>query len=132
MNNNPFLMIIHNIFLNKEERYSLFVKDLMVVGVSVPVWYGSKITSEPAHEVFCKYKIRCTETDLFVRYRDFSYVVHLPLEGNSNANNLLNKEDGGIEYLGFRYKGRLKYKDKYVKVVHLVEIKDIEELTTTL
>ena len=50
------LSIVHNIYLNKEERYLLHRgKKITVVGSSLPVWFYKGDTSEPAEEVFCKY-----------------------------------------------------------------------------
>jgi len=54
------LFINHNIFLTKEERYSL-VNGTRVetTGVSSPVWmeFSNGKTTEPCEEVFCKYRI---------------------------------------------------------------------------
>ena len=50
------LSLAHNIFLTEKQRYSLHEgKRLVVVGVSLPVWFYRGKTSEPAEEVFCKY-----------------------------------------------------------------------------
>ncbi|RDJ35621.1 MAG: hypothetical protein DWQ19_12450 [Crenarchaeota archaeon] len=50
------LSILHNIFLTIEEIKQLYEgNDIEVVGVSLPVWYYKRRTSEPAEEVFCKY-----------------------------------------------------------------------------
>ncbi|NIQ13767.1 MAG: hypothetical protein GTO02_04995, partial [Candidatus Dadabacteria bacterium] len=45
------LVISHNLFLTKEQRYKWHDgEDLEVVGVSVPVWLDEKKSSEPATE----------------------------------------------------------------------------------
>ena len=50
------LSIVHNIFLTRDQRYSLNQGNrLLITGVSLPVWFFKGDTSEPAEEVFCKY-----------------------------------------------------------------------------
>ena len=54
----PILVIAHNLFLTREERYQLADGEpIEIVGVSLPVWFSPKHTSEPAEEIFCKYSI---------------------------------------------------------------------------
>lgn len=54
------LFVNHNIFLTREERYSLVNRERVeTTGVSVPVWmeYNTGKTTEPAEEVFCRYRL---------------------------------------------------------------------------
>lgn len=127
------LTVGHNIFLTREQRYTL-LKDgyLEVMGVSVPVWFNNGLSSEPANEVFCKYKINISQVDPFIRYKDNGYTLNLLNTGKAGADNLRDHKDGGVETLGFNYPGRLKNNNRYIKVMHVVEIKDMEELTSTL
>lgn len=54
----PILVIAHNLFLSRAERYQLIeCEPIEVVGASLPVWFSLKHTSEPAEEIFCKYSI---------------------------------------------------------------------------
>jgi hypothetical protein len=104
-----------------------------VIGVSVPVWYHNSETSEPANEIFCKYKIKTTESDIFVRYKANEYIVHLPkCNANFKYDDLRDLKDGGIESMDFLYPGRLRNNNKYIRVMHLVQIKDITELIDTM
>lgn len=52
--------------------------NLVVTGVSVPVWYMGKATSEPAKEVFCKYWIANTREDRPIAIQDDGYDLVLP------------------------------------------------------
>lgn len=59
MNNLAFFNI-HNIFLTKEQINNLINgKSIDVVGHCVPVWVDAKtgLTTEPANELFCNYKV---------------------------------------------------------------------------
>ena len=52
------LTVSHYIYLSREQRYELNDgKDIEIVGICVPVWFQKGNTSEPAQEIFCKYKI---------------------------------------------------------------------------
>lgn len=55
----PLMLIVsHSIYLTKTDRYRLIRgEDVEVIGVSIPVWHYKGDTSEPAQEVFCKYKL---------------------------------------------------------------------------
>jgi len=53
------LTIQHFIHLARDQRYALHEGiELVVVGVSIPVWFLDKVTSEPAKEVFCRYYLK--------------------------------------------------------------------------
>lgn len=73
------LTIHHNIYLTREQRYALHTEqEVVAVGVSVPVWYMSKITSEPAKEVFCKYTLKNPKRELPVQIMEDGYEISLP------------------------------------------------------
>jgi hypothetical protein len=58
-NKKLLLVVSHNLFLTKDERYTLANgKVIQTIGVSLPVWFekGGK-TTEPAEEIFCKYTV---------------------------------------------------------------------------
>lgn len=56
--NSSILIISHNIFLSKEERYDLIAhKPIEIVGVSLPAWFSMQHNTKPSHEIFCKYAI---------------------------------------------------------------------------
>jgi hypothetical protein len=74
------LSIMHNIFLSKEEIEKLLVeKEIETIGVSIPVWYYKRSTSEPAEEVFCKYKLKITDKKESVSVLKNGYVINLQI-----------------------------------------------------
>lgn len=73
------LTIQHFIHLTRPQRYALHEGiQLVVVGVSVPVWFMQKNTSEPAREVFCKYYLSNGREDRPIRILDDGYDICLP------------------------------------------------------
>lgn len=74
------LSVSHNIFLEKDERYSLHNGDrLVVIGSSLPVWFYRGATSEPAEEVFCKYILTNDKTKkVSVKRTKTGYKINLP------------------------------------------------------
>lgn len=136
------LTVSHNIFLERDQRYKLFAgEQVECVGVSVPIWYYQRRTSEPGNEVFCKYKLIATEYKIFVKHYDEGYEIFLPQRSfnpeDNRANpltlkNILDHKDGGIEWIAFRQFGEAKRQKKKVNIVHFVEIKTMEELQKTM
>jgi len=73
------LTVQHLIHLSKSQRYAIHSGiELVVVGVSVPVWYMDKVTSEPAKEVFCKYYLKNTREDTAILIREDGFEITLP------------------------------------------------------
>jgi hypothetical protein len=73
------LTIHHNIHLTREERYNLHAgQEIVTVGVSVPVWFFQRMTSEPAKEIFCKYFIGNPKKDDPIRVLENGYSIPLP------------------------------------------------------
>lgn len=73
------LTIQHLIHLTREQRYALHEGiEIVVVGVSVPVWFVNKITSEPAKEIFCHYYIKNPKVDNPVKVRGDGFEITLP------------------------------------------------------
>jgi hypothetical protein len=75
------LLITHNIFLTKEERYALAKGNpLRVVGVSLPVWFltESGKTTEPGIEVFCEYHILNRKGEASVESYGQGYELNIP------------------------------------------------------
>lgn len=136
------LTISHNIFLNHDQRYSLFNGETVeVVGISVPVWYYQGVTSEPANEIFCNYKLVPDEHKVHVNYNKKGYEMFLPRsayqpDGDTTnpitLKNLLDIKDGGIAWLAFRQFGKAKKNNKIINIVHFVEIKTTEELEASI
>jgi hypothetical protein len=73
------LTIHHNIHLSKAQRDALHAgEDVTVVGVSVPVWYVNKTTTEPAKEVFCHYYLRNPRKEVPIQIMSDGYEIALP------------------------------------------------------
>lgn len=139
---NLTLSIAHNIFLKSEERYLLHIgKEIEVIGVSTPVWFYKK-TSEPANELFCKYKITPTESTLFIKHNATKgYDLCLPrlsYDAAEKRNNpitlksLLDFKDGGVEWLAFHQFNDVKRNNKDIHIAQFIEMKDMEELIQTI
>lgn len=138
---NLTLTISHNIYLNYEQRYALHIgKEVEVVGVSTPVWVYRK-TSEPANEIFCKYKITPTEHQLFIKHNAKGYDILLPKhhhnpdgkrENPTVISDILDFKDGGVEWLAFRQYNEVRKNKRNITIAQFIEIKDVEELIQTL
>lgn len=144
------LTISHYIYLTKEQRYSLHNgNQLEVIGISVPVWFDKGNTSEPATEVFCKYKLTNDEIGKFIKKSEEGYEINLPQKSEflekdipkeikgvveiqlGTSERLLDHEDGGVAALEFRQYTKIDEGRKY-NIVHFVEIKNNEILSDTL
>lgn len=86
------LTIHHNIHLTKQQRYALHEgQDIVVVGVSIPVWIADKMTSEPAKEVFCNYYLKNPKEEIPIRILDDGYEITIPYREGKDLN-LSNEE----------------------------------------
>ena len=73
------LAIQHVIHLTRNQRYALHDGICLVVtGLSVPVWYLDKDTSEPAREIFCKYYLKNAKEDHAIEVKPDGYELTLP------------------------------------------------------
>jgi len=143
------LAVSHLIFLTKEQRYKLHEGETVdTTGVSVPVWFWGGNTSEPAMEVFCKYHITNQKTDNTICLMNGGYEINIPQEdtprvpveeegtskGTITSKNLLGIKDGGSEWLEYKVFKKLRAQgvDQIINMVHSIEMKSWERLTTTL
>ncbi len=156
------LALSHNLFLTKAERYAWHVGQLVeVIGVCIPVWFFKGISSEPAVEVFCKYKLINAPEGIFVKHVEDGFEItvqqkpakeFVPMpdeewktltdeqkeewyeknEPDPSLRNLLDVPDGGSKYLAFRQHSKVRKNKKILNVVHYVEIKDMDDLLQTL
>jgi hypothetical protein len=152
------LTISHLVFLSREQRYNLFHgNDLEVIGVSVPVWLNKGESSEPAIEVFAKYKLMNRDDRIFIRQKNGSYEVtvppieespndplpdeiwnvltpeeqdkwHIDNEPNPSLINLLDIKDGGCGWLAFRQYSKLE-KTSPVGALHVIHFVEIKDVT---
>ena len=159
---NTTLAISHNLYLTREERYAWYAgDDLEVIGVSVPVWFHKGLTSEPAVEVFVKYKLLNRNENIFIKQVEDGYEIIIPPKAENDTSvpdaiwkdfteqeredwyreneplpsiqNVLDVKDGGSSYLAFRQLNKAeRAPKKTITLVHFVEIKPIEDLLKTL
>jgi len=160
---NTTLAIAHYLHLTKDERYRWAAGEVFdAVGVSVPTWFYKGASSEPAIEVFCKYKLLTATDGIFMKHTNEGYEVTIPQKPAQEAQplpediwnslteqqqdewhaqntsqmpclrNLLDIRDGGSAYLTFRQFSKVRKNKKVLNVIHFMEIKDISELLQTL
>lgn len=73
------LTVQHNIHLTRDQRYALHEGiELVVVGISVPVWFQNNVTSEPGKEIFCRYYMKNTKKDCPIQILENGYEITLP------------------------------------------------------
>lgn len=130
------LTIYHNVFLTKEEREFLIKEDFVYInGVSVPVWFHKGTTSEPAMEVFCKYKIFNDGSNTPISKIKNGYKIYLPkyLEDKKILiNNILDYRDGGIESIKYKEYNKVLQSGIYYNIIHFVEINLSNKLIETI
>lgn len=147
------LTISHYLYLSREQRYKLHTGETLdIIGVSVPVWFHKGSTSEPAKELFCKYKISNDPVNKTIMPTEEGYSINLPQKvelGDKNipdeiqeaeatsiqlgtSDKLLDIKDGGSEWLEFRQYNKVQQGEHQFNVVHFVEIKPVELLQDTL
>lgn len=132
------LTISHNIFLSKEQRYALSEPGLVVevVGVSVPVWFFSGKTSEPAKEVFSLYKLVISDDNKAISKHKHGYFINLPRSLQTIsipiAQILKDYEDGGRGTLQYKEYSTSKSNGRKFNVVHTIEIYDDKDLLDSI
>jgi len=153
------LSILHNIFLTEDEIKRLNNREsIEVTGASLPVWCYRRNTSEPAEEVFCKYKITNENEPSSVKIEKDGYIINLPQIPKNYVEKKLSAEDwnnltsieqeqweidnppalsakcllpesaGGKEYLYFKEYNKIKEKSKSKVLVHIIELKTMQNL----
>jgi len=153
MKNNITITVLHNIFLTRDERYKLASgEDVETVGVSVPVWFHRGKTTEPAVEVFCKYKLTNTQVQTPITNIDGGYLINVPQAEEQTfmvkdaiqepqvglpaapptAKMLRDIKDGGCGYMQFKQYTKMRRGRKHYNLLHFVEIKEMELLLDTL
>lgn len=121
------LTIAHNIFLTKEERYLLKspLTEVETVGICLPVWASGSFTSEPAEEVYCKYKLRNFASPgidaVFVNHTGFT----LSLGDKSLWDSVVDVKDGGCGSIYLSHQSKITNNDIEVLVIHYINIQDM-------
>ena len=109
---------------------------------------GWRLESEPAKEVFCKYKITNEPINKAIISTEDGYSINLPQKITfdsfskefqiaaamqlGTSEKLLDVKDGGNESLEFRQYNKIQSEDRNFNVIHFVEIKPIEILYQTM
>jgi hypothetical protein len=124
------LIISHRLFLLPEEKKILQTKGTFIetVGACCPVWANSDKTSEPAYEIFVKYRVISGEGEMFKSEDGFN--IYLPKQ--SHRNNLLNIKDGGSDWLSLIATSIININDKKYPVYHQIVISGIETLERSI
>lgn len=161
-NNSPLTLAVHHlIHLTKEQRYDLHAgKQIVCVGVSVPVWFLGENSTEPAREVFCRYYLSNPKDDFPIGIRKDGYSIPIPHKPGSipdisneewfkqtkeereayeakikpefTSKNLLDCQDGGSKFLFYREHNKIKYEGRWLTIIHFVQIADMEELIDSI
>lgn len=132
------IAISHIIYLNKEERYDLYNgKEITKTGFFVPVCFYKGTTSEPAYEIFCKYKLsNHKEFKPIEKCRNgFKINIYSETEDQQYASNpicLLDSIEGGVEGFQFKEKGQIFIDKTIHTVIHTVIIEDESILHTSM
>lgn len=117
------LTVQHLIHLSKKQRYALHSGiELVVFGVSVPVWHIDKVTSEPAKEVFCKYYLKNTKQDAAIVVRDDGFEIVLPYRQGKGL------EITDEEWRELKFKNPEKLELMYRKCVQEVSSKNLLDI----
>jgi hypothetical protein len=146
----PTLTVCHYLYLTREQRYALHEgQELEVTGITVPVWFHKGNTSEPAQEIFCKYKLTNDRQGTRVVNNAEGYEINMPSVEVKNeyvdseliksvqnklgtTERLLDQEDGGLEWCEFKFFQKMQIENKQYYNIHFVEIKPLQILTDTL
>jgi hypothetical protein len=147
------LTISHHLYLNDEQRYDLHNgKMIEVLGIAIPVWFHKGNTSEPAQEIFCKYKITNDKSGPNILYNQEEFIVNMPhiniIQKNDveidealkksvqlktgTSDNLLDIEDGGNDSCDFKLYHKLEINKKLHHLIHFFEMNKLDSLLDSL
>jgi hypothetical protein len=125
-----FLTIAHNLFPSRDERYG-FSQDnveISMVGICLPVWVSGMATSEPAEEVYCRYRLRnyLTPGEESVKMTSDGFAISLG--DKSLWDSIKDVKDGGSGSIYLTHQGKL-VSNVEILVIHYINIQDISVLT---
>lgn len=136
--------------------------DVNTVGVSLPVWHRRSKTSEPGREVFCNYYLRNPHKEIPIRILQNGYLICLPFRipqtphraitneewmamtqeqreayytstpRSMSSASLLDVAEGGSESLIYREQNKVKSKLDYLRIIHYVNVFDVNYLERSL
>lgn len=126
-----FLTIAHNLFPTREERYGFEGEntEISMVGICLPVWVSGIATSEPAEEVYCRYRLRnyLTPGEESVHMTADGFTISLA--DKSLWGSVKDVKDGGSGSIYLTHQGKLVNNGAEVLVIHYINIQDISVLT---
>lgn len=126
-----FLTIAHNIFPTRDERYAFQAPNTEVetVGICLPVWVSGAVTSEPAEEVYCRYRLRnYAEADAdAIRIDPDGYTISLA--DKTLWESVLDAKDGGSASIYLTHQGKITNNGVEMLVIHYINIQDLGVLT---
>ena len=131
MSQPSFLTIAHNLFLSKEERYELEkpLIEIETIGICLPVWVNGMVTSEPAEEIYCRYRLRNFSSPgidaVFTNNDGFT----ISLGDKSIWEGLVDVKDGGGGSIYLSHQGKIIQNETEMLVIHYINIQDIAVLT---
>lgn len=142
------ILLNHQIFLTKEERYNIYAgKKVAALGSLVETTVFQKDDEKIFQkEIFVNYEIDIEALEEKVEICNDFYKIHLPItfkhsEFNDNAKkfndyiyieDILDEEDGGKQQLFFKYRKIYTHENKNFVTLHCIEIKDESILKNSL
>lgn len=145
------LTISHFLYLTRDQRYRIHAGEpVETVGVSVPVWFLKGNTSEPARELFCKYKITNDPINKAIITGEEGYTINLPqkidlkpedkvdesfreaMKNLPTSEKLLDPKDKGTANLHFKQYNQIIIDSIEFSVIHIVELQNEDYLIDSL
>jgi hypothetical protein len=126
-----FLTIAHNLFLTTEERYELRkpLTEVETIGICLPVWVNGMVTSEPAEEIYCRYRLRnFTSPGIDVVFTNVDGFT-ISLGDKSIWDGIVDIKDGGCGSIYLSHQGKIVQNETEMLVIHYINIQDIAVLT---
>jgi hypothetical protein len=144
------LTISHFLYLTRDQRYKIHAGEVVeTVGISVPVWFLKGNTSEPARELFCKYKITNEPVNKAISTVEEGFVINLPhkielkpedkvddsfreaMKNLPTSERLLDIKDKGAGYLHFKQYNQVAIDSIEFSVIHIVELQNEDFLSNS-
>jgi hypothetical protein len=124
------LTISHNLFLTRDERYGMrdLLNEVDTIGICLPVWVNGLVTSEPAEEVYCRYRLRNYTLPGVEAVAMASDGFTISLGDKSMWQSMLDAKDGGCGSIYLSHQSTLTNNDVEVMAIHYINIQDIKVL----
>lgn len=140
------LIVHHLLYFTSDQRRIILQSKTPVelIGVSVPVWFDHRNTSEPAEEVFCKYTITNQPDQTMVQSTPTGYQINMPQPRISQRDEETDKifgiispdktpipdqkklgDEAGSGWLLFKEFQMINIGEESMKILHYIEMRDI-------